>query len=207
MLKVALTGGIACGKSLVGSFMAKLGAAVCDSDRLAREVMRPDGAAYAGIASSFGRGILDARTGAIDRGILGRRVFANPLELARLNALVHPHARKAWRAWLKSRPRRTGVAVLIVPLLYEAGMEKEWDVVVCVWASPRNQMARLRMRGLTPSAARRRIDAQMAGNAKMTRADFVIANNGARRLLLEQTTRVWRRIEEVRKHAGAGVRS
>ncbi len=198
MLKVALTGGIACGKSLVGSFFIRLGADVCDADVLAHATLQPGGSAYRHVVRLFGRAILDPRTGLIDRRRLGRRIFSNATERAQLNAVIHPHVCRAWRAWLEHRPPSTRVAVVVVPLLYEGGFEQGWDYVVCVWAPRRLQFARLARRGLTRKEASQRIASQLGGNLKMHRADLVLINNGTRRLLWDQVVRAWQRMPSMR---------
>jgi dephospho-CoA kinase len=195
MLKVALTGGIACGKSLVGTFLADLGWEVCDADDLAHDAMRPGGPAYAGVVRAFGRGIVESETGMIDRGRLAAIVFADPASLRKLNAIVHPHVRNAWRDWLQSPEAKRRSGIVIIPLLYEADVGREWDVVVCVNASRRTQIARLLKRGLTTGDAERRIDAQLPAFAKMARADFVVVNDGSREALQMQVAKVWRHVE------------
>jgi dephospho-CoA kinase len=117
-------------------------------------------------------------------------VFADEAERDRLNALVHPAVKQAWREWLAAREGDSESAAVIVPLLYEAGAAEGWDAVVCVYASPDVQMARLRARGLTEAESRQRVAAQMPVAAKAELADYVVVNNGTRRLLEEQVERV-----------------
>ena len=198
MLRVALTGGIACGKSLAGSFLARHGAEICEADALAHAEMKPGEPGYQGVVEAFGSGILDARS-EIDRWKLGRRVFARPAELARLNGLVHPGVRRRWAEWLRTRSERARVAVVIVPLLYEIGAERGWDAVVCVGGPVRLQMDRLRARGFTDMESERRISAQMPLAIKMARSDVVVWNGGTgKSLLAQQMERTWRRLLESR---------
>ena len=93
MLRVGLTGGMACGKSFVAGALRDLGCAVIEADETGREVMQPGGEAYAPVVAAFGPGILDEQ-GAIDRPKLAALVFENPAQLERLNAIVHPAVRK-----------------------------------------------------------------------------------------------------------------
>ena len=195
MLRIALTGGIACGKSLVGATLEKQGVAVCDADLLAHELMLPGQAAYREIVGEFGQGILDP-DGQINRVKLGGRVFADPLQLARLNAITHPRVAAAWTAWLAGLPAQTPVAVVLIPLLYEAGLESGWDAVVCVSASQDAQETRLLARGLTRDQARRRMASQMPVAEKARRADFVIVNDGTVAKLERQTEEVLARLLE-----------
>ena len=90
-------------------------------------------------------------------------------------------------------------AVVIVPLLFEVGAEREWDHVVCVGARKSVQMARLAARGLTAADAERRMRAQMSLSEKMVRSEFVIMNDGGREALREQTARTWRAMGEKEK--------
>jgi dephospho-CoA kinase len=189
MVRLAVTGGIACGKTEVGRFLSLWDVAVCEADSVAHDLMRPDGDAYGAVVETFGRGIL-APDGRIDRGLLGARVFAAENDRKRLNALVHPLVRERVLGWLAGLGPACRVAAAVVPLLYEAGWESEWDSVVCVSSSDTVQMARLRERGLSEEDARLRVSAQMPISEKMERADFVIVNEGALAVLEEQTRRV-----------------
>lgn len=194
MKKIALTGGIACGKSLTGLFMTEEGVPVCDADQLAHALMRKGQPVYDDVVQEFGCEILD-RDGEIDRLRLGRVVFDDPGRRAVLNALVHPAVRHAIQQWLEGHAAFP-VAVVIIPLLYEAGIEIGWDAVISV-ASPRdNQWTRLMERGLTEREAAQRLAAQLPQVEKMSRADWVIFNSGTRELLKEQVKAVLRRIVE-----------
>jgi len=190
MVKIAVTGGIACGKSLVGSFFSDMGLAVCDADGLAHTVMVSGSMVYRKVVDFFGDGILDDDT-QIDRKKLAARVFSNPGELAVLNAIVHPEVKRAWLDWL-DRTTESGFkwGVVIVPLLYEAGEGRGWDAVVCVSASEKVQLQRLAERGLSVADARKRISAQMSLSEKMRFADYVIVNNGTKDLLKQQMAMV-----------------
>lgn len=195
MKKIALTGGIACGKSLSGQFMVEDGFPVCDADLFAHDLMRRGRPVYEAVVREFGSVIL-APDGDIDRGRLGRIVFEDPGKRAVLNALVHPAVRQAIRDWLGGLPVESPAAVVIIPLLYEAGLEEGWDAVISV-ASPRElQWKRLMERGLTETEARQRLAAQLPQAEKMNRADWVIFNSGTREMLNEQVKSVLRRIVE-----------
>jgi dephospho-CoA kinase len=199
MVRIAVTGGIACGKSLVGSMLAEDGVAVCEADEIARRLMRPGAPVFDAVVQAFGRGIL-AADGTIDREILGRRVFSDAAERTRLNALVHPGTRQECERWLEDLargPRRPRAAAVIVPLLYEAGMEKGWDAVVCVAGPEGVQMLRLAARNLSDEEARLRLAAQMPPSRKMELADYVIFNNGTLDMLRQQTRRVLQSILEI----------
>jgi dephospho-CoA kinase len=167
MLRVGLTGGIACGKSTVAAMMRDLGCHVLDADRMAHQMIEPGQPAYDEVLREFGREILDAR-GRVDRARLAEIVFADPARLARLNAIVHPPVlaeldRELERLALAD-PQ--GVAVVEAALLVESGYDRRLDRLIVVWCTPEQQEARLTDpasgRGMTPEQARRRIAAQLS---------------------------------------------
>jgi dephospho-CoA kinase len=189
MIRIAVTGGIACGKSTVGGLLAERGAAVGDADDWARELLQPGQAVLAQVAETFGPAVL-APDGSLDRNALAGLVFSDGRARERLNAIVHPSARGRWQVWLRGLPAGTRVAAVIVPLLYEAGYEGGWDAVVCVSACARVQRQRLAGRGLAADEAGRRVAAQMELREKERRSDFVIVNNGSETTLASQVERI-----------------
>src|SRR5579883_1156569 len=122
MLKVGLTGGLACGKSFVGEEFARLGCYVLQADEIGHEVLAPGGEAYAPVIAEFGDGIL-AADGRIDRRALAARVFNSPERLARLNALVHPAVFQREDQLIAEFARRQpgGIAILEAAILIETG--------------------------------------------------------------------------------------
>jgi dephospho-CoA kinase len=194
MLRVAITGGIACGKSLAAGFLAEADVPVCEADRLAHTLMAPGGAAYGDVCAAFGSAIL-RENGEIDRSVLGDMVFGERAALDRLNAIVHPHVRAAWRAWLDARERNGAtLAAVVIPLLFESGAGDAWDVVACVSARADVQRRRLEARGLDARRITQRLAAQWPLNEKESRSDVVLVNNGTEAALREQVTRMLRRI-------------
>jgi dephospho-CoA kinase len=195
MITIAVTGGIACGKSTVAGLMAADGLPVCDADELAHAVLEPGMAAHVGVVGHFGDGILDA-DGRIDRRKLGRIVFADGEQRAVLNRLVHPWVAEGWRQWIGGLGDGCRRAAVVVPLLYEAGFAGGWSAVVCVSALRETQLARLALRGLGEQEAVQRIGAQMPMREKELRSDYVIMNEGSKDLLRRQTQSVLRSITE-----------
>lgn len=174
MLRVGLTGGIACGKSYVSRRLASRGLHVLDLDAVAHALTAPGGAAYEDVVRVFGRGILGA-DGAIDRKALGARVFADPEALGRLNALVHPRVRDEESRRAGELAGTDAVLVTHAALLVESGMHTRFDRLVVVDCRPEHQLQRLAAReGMTEAAARARIAAQMPGPEKRRFAHFVI---------------------------------
>lgn len=176
---IGITGGIACGKSQVGSFLSELGWSVVDTDELAHEAMEPGQPAYEAILATFGPEIV-APDGRINRPRLGEKVFANTEDRKRLNDIVHPVVRKAWHAWARDIRAGQGPGAVMIPLLYEVGADKDVDKVICVTASEATVMKRLRERGLSERQCRERIASQWPIEEKRRRADYVIENNGTK---------------------------
>jgi dephospho-CoA kinase len=179
MLSVALTGGIATGKSYVRARFEALGVPTIDADTLARDVVRPGTAALAQIVARFGAGVLQP-DGALDRRALGAVVFADPVARRALEAIVHPAVRQAIDAWVAER-RQQGdpLAVADIPLLFETGRTGEFDVVVVTACPPDEQVARIvRRDGLSEADARARVEAQMPIEEKVRRADHVVRTDG-----------------------------
>ncbi len=201
MVRFAVTGGIASGKSLVGSFLREAGVAVCEADELAHEVMRPGGEAYEEVVRSFGGSILGGN-GEIDREKLGAVVFGDEDSRKRLNAATHPVVAMRWGKWLEARETEgTAVAAVIVPLLHESGLAQGWDGVVCVVSPPALRMKRLMKRGIGEADAHARIGAQWSDSRKAELSDYVIENDGGIELLRERTLEV---LGSILKRQGQG---
>lgn len=193
MISIAITGGIACGKSVVAAQVSRRGVPVCEADEIGHAVLRKGSRVFDEVVSAFGLAILDPDSGEIDRTGLARIVFSDPVKLKRLNELTHPEILRRLHQWVSDRGDGDAVAG-VVPLLYEAGDERRWNVVICVAAPEKEQMERLARRGLSEADARARIASQMPLGQKMERADYVLYNGGSVELLEEQTDRVLRRI-------------
>ena len=175
MKRIALTGGIACGKSTLARFLEELGCAVWDADSVVHALEAAGGAAVEPIQAAFGAGV-QAPDGGIDRRLLGARVFADPAALKVLNSILHPLVRADLARWLAVSDGAVRVAV--IPLLFEVGWERDWDAVVCVTSAEGAQLSRLAERGLTPEQARARLAAQMPVAEKVRRASHVVQNDG-----------------------------
>jgi dephospho-CoA kinase len=179
MLRVGLTGGIACGKSRVLAQFAARGLATLDLDRVAHEVVGPGGAAHRDILAAFGAEILDAN-GGVDRKALGRIVFRDGAARDRLNAIVHPRVREAESRWASGEAARGArIAVTDAALLVESGLHLRFDRLVVVHCSADEQLRRLMSRdGIDAEAARARISAQMPVGEKRRYAHVEIGTDG-----------------------------
>ena len=179
MLKVALTGGIATGKSYVLDRFRDRGLPALDADALAHGVMAEGTEASAAIAERFGRDLLDV-SGAVDRRQLGTLVFSDASARRDLEAIVHPAVYRAITAGLRAfELTGSSMAIVAIPLLYETGHASDFDKVVVTLCAPAVQMERLLARGFDELAARKRLDAQLAPDEKAARADFVIHTGGS----------------------------
>ena len=178
MRTVALTGGIATGKSYALERFRQLGAACLDADELAHGATGAGTEASEAIAKRFGREVLDP-TGAVDRRKLGPVVFADAAARRDLEAIVHPAVYRAIAAGLRAF-ELTGstIAIVDIPLLYETAGERRFDRVVATLCSPATQLARLLARGLSEKEARQRLAAQIPAQEKAVRADFVVRTDG-----------------------------
>lgn len=192
MLRVGLTGNIAAGKSSVAEVWRGLGATIVDADRLARQAVQPGTPALDQIARAWGAWVLTDE-GELDRGALRQIVFADPEARERLESIVHP-AVGALRdaAFQEAEARGERLVVADVPLLFEAGLLDQVDVVVLVDAPEEVRLMRLvGDRGLAPDEAQRMMAAQMPSELKRARADLVIENAGTLADLERRAEEAW----------------
>lgn len=182
-MKLGLTGGMGCGKSLVLSEFARLGVRTLESDAIVRELLVSDSELLNQIREAFGDGVF-GESGRLDRKALGAVVFADEARLKQLEGLIHPKVRTAWTNALASDPNAWWVVE--IPLLFELRLENTFDFTICVETSFALQITRLAKRGFSESEASARISRQMALSAKTLRADFVLSNYGSPSFLRSQ---------------------
>ena len=175
-LRVALTGGIASGKTTVANLFAALGVAVVDTDLLAREVVAPGSPLLPQIAAHFGDSVL-LPDGSLNRAKLRERVFAEPAERHWLEQLTHPAIRALTDARCDSAAGR--YVIIAIPLLVETQGTARFDRVLVVDCDPSIQLARLQARdGATREQAERMLAAQATRQQRLVIADDVIRNDG-----------------------------
>jgi dephospho-CoA kinase len=193
--RIALTGGIATGKSFVRTEFERLGVPTIDSDVLAREAVEPGSPGLEAVRERFGPGVLDA-SGALDRKKLAAIVFADAAARRDLEAIVHPFVRDATERWLASLdPAQHTFAIADIPLLYETGRDRDFDLVIVATCDTQTQLRRLMKRdGLDEAAAARRIAAQLPVEDKAARADYVIRTDGPFDETRAQVERVHRKL-------------
>lgn len=191
---IALTGGIASGKSTIAARLAEHGATVIDADAIVRDVQQPGSPVLEAIAEAFGENMI-AADGSLDRAALGARVFGDDEALQRLNAIVHPAVRvesqRRFDAAFSADP--AAVVVYDVPLLVEARVEDPWDLVVVADAPADVRVQRMmRLRGMSEDDARRRIGAQVSDEERRAIADVVVDTSETLEHTLEQVDALWR---------------
>lgn len=196
---VALTGGIACGKTAVAALWRQWGADVLDADEVAHALIAPGGECVQPVLDTFGPAVR-AGDGGIHRDALGQIVFAQPEERRRLEAILHPVVIRRMRAWADTVCREGRQGVAVIPLLFEAGLENEWDAVICVVADEPTMLKRLALRGWTPAEARARIASQWPVRDKAARAHHVIENNGSLAELESASRAIWNHLAERGEH-------
>ena len=176
MLRVALTGGIGSGKSLVGEILEELGALVIDSDQLAREVIERGSPGYEEVVNAFGDSILSE--GQINRSKLAAVVFNESDLRKKLESIIHPLVREAAEKLARKLPSG---AILInqIPLLVESDGAKRFDYVVTVSADEEIRRERLRLRGLKDYEITQRIAAQVSDLEREKIANYIIRNDAS----------------------------
>jgi dephospho-CoA kinase len=200
MLKVGLTGGLACGKTFVGEEMVRLGCLLIQADELGHSALEPGGEAYAAVVREFGAEVLTP-DGHVDRAALAARVFGDPERLRRLNSLVHPPVVKReeelMAEYAADHPR--GIAVVEAAILIEAGTYGRFDRIIVATCDEDSQVERaMRRPGAVEADVRARLRRQMPLEEKRKYADFVIDTSGEKENTLRQTRAVYealRRIE------------
>jgi dephospho-CoA kinase len=182
MLSVALTGNLASGKSTVLRLWEEAGVPVVSADALSRMVVEPGTEVLAVIRRTFGEGVI-APDGSLDRAALRRSAFSDPAARDRLEAILHPRIAELRRKWLEDRAREGAPLVVAeIPLLFETGLDKDFDVTVFVDAPEAVRLGRAlaeERRGLSEEEARRIMASQMDPREKRGRAGFVIDNHGS----------------------------
>ena len=198
MYLIALTGGIASGKSLVSDRLAELGAVVIDADVLARQVVEPGTPALAEIAEAFGPAVI-RDDGSLNRPELGSIIFKDAESRERLNAITHPAIWGRTRELIAEAGRTDPDAVVVydVPLLAESGNARkaDFDLTVVVHADAETRLRRMvELRGLSREEAQHRLSSQASDTERLAIADLVIDNNGTIAQALDQVDALWRRV-------------
>lgn len=195
---IALTGGIASGKSTIASRLAEHGAIVVDADAIVRDVQTAGSPVLRSIEQAFGRDVIRA-DGELDRAALGTRVFGDSEALQTLNGIVHPAVRteseRRFREALSENPQ--ALVVYDVPLLAETRADDPWDLIVVADAPAELRVARMvELRGMDEEDARRRIAAQISDDQRRALADVVIDTSRTLGETRDQVDALWLRLAE-----------
>jgi dephospho-CoA kinase len=192
-LVIGLTGGLGTGKTSVALILQSLGMKMISADQICHRLLQPGTAVYEKVKVAFGPEIV-REDGEIDRAVLGKIVFKNPVARQRLNAITHPAIIAQMKAEVEESRRRGEDVVVEIPLFFEAKMTREeagLDEIWVVAASPRTQLARIMARdGITEEETWWRMTAQLPLGEKMSRADVVVYNEGKQTDLKEEVQRL-----------------
>lgn len=203
MLSVGLTGNVAAGKSAVATVWAQEGVPVISADELAREAVTPGSEGYERVVETFGAGVVGA-DGTLDRSRLRDIVFRDQDARRRLEGILHPLIWRLRTEWMARRAAEGhDVAVAEVPLLFEAGLEDDFDVIVLVDAPQDVRRARLvELRGIEPAEAERIMEAQLDPAIKRARSDHILENDLGLEELAEKARALLQRITEQARAEG-----
>jgi dephospho-CoA kinase len=193
MLRVGLTGGLACGKSFVGRALSDLGCYLIEADKLGHAVMEPGGEAYDAIVQEFGRDVLDA-DGRINRPKLGAIVWHDPERLEMLTSFVHPPVRQREESRMAQIAQADPGAIVVVEaaILVETGRYKSFDRLIVATCSPEDQMERALQRpSYNKEEVLARLSRQLPLKEKLQVADYVIDTSGPKEATLEQVRKVY----------------
>src|SRR5271157_5673706 len=201
MLRVGLTGGVACGKSTIAAMMVKRGAHYLPADRLAHQLYEPGAVTYDEVVRHFGQEILN-QDGSINRTKLANVVF--PDRIDELNAVVHPEVVKRQNSWMSEVERQDphGIAVVEAALLIEAGAHKDFNKVIVVTCDVQRKVEHFARRAhVSLEIARfevaRRSAAQFTDKEKASHADYVIENSGSIEETERQVDKIWQELQAV----------
>lgn len=182
-MRIGLTGGIACGKSLTASYFAEAGFSCVDTDAIVHELLGNDEAVRQALRERFGATIFNEDS-TVDRRALGKIVFADDNALKWLESILHPRVGARWRAITETASDTPWLVE--IPLLFENKLEKYFHTTLCVACNPVRQLTHLRARGIPTDQCHARLRRQLPLVDKMDRADRVITNDGSKAFLKQQ---------------------
>ncbi len=184
LLKIGLTGGIACGKSETLNYFKNTDWNTISADEIVKDLLANDQETITTIIAKFGDDALLKNSGSINRQYLASRIFNNAEDKIWLENLIHPKVNKHWTTAIKLAPEKQWI--IEIPLLFEKNLESQFDFSVCIFAPYNIQVKRLLARGLTKSDAKARIASQLPLEAKLNKSDFSILNSGSHEFLRKQ---------------------
>lgn len=203
-MRIALTGGIASGKTTVANMFRDLGAVVLDADQVARDVVQPGGPCWKRLRDLVGPAYFDP-DGHLKRRVLRSRIVEDHECRSAVNAILHPAILEAmenqWREWRRHTPHK--LILFDIPLLYELHLESRFDRIILAYATPEAQIRRLMKRdGVTRPEAEKSLAMQFPIDHKREKAHIVIDNTSDRESTLEQVKAVWKVLQDPSGNSG-----
>ena len=195
MQRIAITGGVADGKTTVLRIFESLGAQTVSSDQLVAALLAPGTEVWEQLIREFGQAII-AADGALVRERLAALAFGDPVARRRLNQIMHPAVVRALQAQLRAHEPSLTPIFVEVPLLIEVALQGSFDAVVVVQATPALQRQRLIARGVPPQRARQILQAQLPTRCKTVFADWVIRTHRSLEYVEAQVRRIWRTLTQ-----------
>jgi len=194
--RIALTGGIATGKTTVANRFRELGAIILDADEYARKAVEPGTPSHTALRDHIGPSFFNP-AGTLRRRELRRGIIREPALRKRINAILHPYIMGAMEAeWQRQKKLHPQAVILFdIPLLFEGGFDKDFDIVILAYSTSEVQVQRLIQRDkLSPSEAERTLSMQFPIDSKRAHSDYIIENSGEIERTLRQVDEVWNKI-------------
>ncbi|MBT3470153.1 MAG: dephospho-CoA kinase [Opitutae bacterium] len=182
-MKVGITGGIACGKSVILGMFAEAGWQTLSADSIVHELLDQDQEVYKAVVAGLGKEVIGA-DGTLDKKEIADIVFSNTDKRIWLEGLLHPRVHEQWTASVAKKPDQNWAVE--IPLLFEKKLEKYFNLVVCLACSQKTQLSRLCSRGLSEANAKARITCQAPLAEKIEKSDIVLSNTGSLDFLRKQ---------------------
>ncbi|MBT4223971.1 MAG: dephospho-CoA kinase [Opitutae bacterium] len=182
-MKVGITGGIACGKSVILGMFAEAGWQTLSADSIVHELLNQDQEVYKAVVAGLGKEVIGA-DGTLDKKEIADIVFSNTDKRIWLEGLLHPRVHEQWTASVAKKPDQNWAVE--IPLLFEKKLEKHFNLVVCLACSQKTQLSRLCSRGLSEANAKARITCQAPLAEKIEKSDIVLSNTGSLDFLRKQ---------------------
>jgi dephospho-CoA kinase len=186
---IGITGSFGSGKSTVVKILEKKGARCVDADILVRDMYKKASPVYEKLVDNFGKDIL--KNGEINRSVLAGLVFSNKAKLMELNRIVHPAVAEE----IKKIKKQHGITIVEVPLLFEANMQKMFDLIIDVHCDHDSQIKRLMKKGYSASRIIGTLHSQFSTGKKMALADYVIDNSKSLSITKKQVDIIWKNLK------------
>ncbi len=196
--RIALTGGIATGKTTVANRLRELGAIILDADEYARRAAEPGTASYESLRELIGGRYFNP-DGTLKRAELRRRIVREPALRAGVNAILHPYIATAMREeWKRLKGQSSGAVIVFdIPLLFEGGLEGRYDIIILAYCNREVQLERLMRRdGLSLSEAELTLSIQLPIDFKRDRSDYIIENSAELESTLDQVDALWSKLSQ-----------